>query len=322
VVPTRDGGARWERCARALGAQEPPLEGLCVVDSGSRDGSDEVARRAGAHLVAIAPEAFDHGATRALGARGLPPVDVVVFLVQDAIPRGPAFARTLARAALADGVAAATARQVAPPEARWPTQVTVGASPFASRERVRTGPFTPAELDAMPPARRREVVRLDDVACAVRADVFAAIGFPRTPHGEDVLLAWALLRTGWALAHEPDAVVEHGHEYTPEAARERYRADAAFFREWFDLRVRPTRPSAWKGYLAARRADRRWLAAHPGHAGPGAAALSRALRRAQVEGQRAGSAGPLGGGKLDAWARTVRDEAPRPAPAGPSRGVR
>jgi rhamnosyltransferase len=56
-----------------------------VVDSGSTDGTDGLARRYGAAVHRIEKQEFNHGATRNLGislARG----DFVALMVQDAMP--------------------------------------------------------------------------------------------------------------------------------------------------------------------------------------------------------------------------------------------
>jgi rhamnosyltransferase len=266
---------------------------VVVVDSGSDDGTPDAARRAGARVLGIAPEAFDHGRTRNVGAAQLPDVDVLVFLVQDSVLQGEGCLAALGAAARRPGVAAATARQRAPAEAGPLAAATVASSPFGSERPRRTGPFARAELAALTPARWRRLLLLDDVCCAVRAGLFrAAGGFPDTMHGEDVLLAYDLLWAGWALDHEPAAVVEHGHAYDAESVGARYEADARFFRERFGLRVRPGPLSALKGYRAETARDRRWLAAHGG--APADRRASRALRRAQVAAQRRGSRGPAG----------------------------
>ena len=295
VVPIRDGGERWRRCLAALAAQRPRPVALVVVDSGSRDGSDGAAERAGARLLRIPPEQFDHGETRNLGARALPEdLDAVVFTVQDAVPQGAGCLEALARAACAPGVGAATARQVPPPDAGWITASTVAASPFAAAEPARTGPLAREVLDRLAPEDWRPLLMLDDVLSAVRAPLFRRVGFRRTMHVEDALLAYDLLWAGWALQHEPRAVVEHGHEYDAESVAPRYRQDAIFFRKAFGWRVRPDLLSVLKGVNAELRRDRQWLAGHGREGGDGTMKAARELRWAQVLAQREGSLGPLG----------------------------
>jgi rhamnosyltransferase len=293
VVPTLDGGERWLRCLEALAAQRP-RPALVVVDSDSADGTRAAAERAGATVLRIVREEFDHGETRNRGAAALPPCDVIVFLVQDAVPRGAECLATLARAALRPGTGAASARQVAPPEAGFLTASTVSASPFAETQPRRTGPFTREQLESLDADEWRPLLLLDDVACAVRGPLFRAGGFRRTPHAEDALLAYDLLWAGWALAHEPAAVVEHGHRYDAATVQRRYFDDALFFRKAFGLRTRPDLLSVLKGVNAELRRDREWLAAHPEAAGADGLRDARELRWAQVLAQREGSRGPLG----------------------------
>jgi rhamnosyltransferase len=295
VVPTRNGGARFVRCLDGLARQRPAADAVVVIDSGSSDGTAEAARRAGARVLAIAPEEFDHGETRNRAAAELPRADVLVFLVQDAVPVGDGCLAALAAAATQAGVAAATARQVPPPEAGPLTASTVEASPMGAAAPRRVGPFRREELAALAPEGWRGLLLLDDVACAVRGALFrAAGGFPRTTHGEDALLAYDLLHAGWSLAHEPAAVVEHGHAYDARSVADRYRIDAAFFRERFGLRVRGGPLATLKGFVAERRRDGRWAAAHGVDDRLAFLRSSRRLRWAQVRAQREGSRGPLG----------------------------
>src|SRR5213080_101929 len=102
ALPVLDGGPTFLDVLAALGRQriDRPME-VVVVDSGSRDGSPEAARAAGARVEEISAAEFSHGATRnrlmelARGAH-------VAFLTQDAVP---AHDRWLA--ALLDGFALA-----------------------------------------------------------------------------------------------------------------------------------------------------------------------------------------------------------------------
>ncbi len=294
VVPTRNGGERFVECLEGIAAQRPAPDAFVVIDSGSDDGTPERARSAGADVVSITPETFDHGVTRNQAAAALPPVDVIVFLVQDAVPLDDDCFANLAAAVARKGVAAGTARQVPPEGASFLTQSTVAMSPFADDEAYETGPFSSIEAATMEPSEWRELLMLDDVCTAVRGDVFRRSGFRPTNHGEDALLAFDLLSAGWQLVHVPDAVVEHGHEYDPEGVFERYRVDARFFRERFGLRVRSGRLAALKGLFSEVLRDVRWLSAFPEDREPRALRKAWALRRAQLAGQLRGSRGPLG----------------------------
>ena len=61
------------------------VDEILIVDSGSSDRTVELARAAGARVVAIPPEDFNHGRTRNLAAE-LATGDVLCFLTQDATP--------------------------------------------------------------------------------------------------------------------------------------------------------------------------------------------------------------------------------------------
>ncbi|MFT7464534.1 MAG: rhamnosyltransferase [Pseudohongiellaceae bacterium] len=294
VVPTLNGGRRFEQCLAALAAQRPAIDALVVIDSGSSDGSAQLAQRFGAQLLTLGDTPFDHGLTRNQGAAALPDVDVIVFLVQDAVPEGDDCLELLAQGALATGVGAATARQLAPRNASPLTRATVARSPMASTKARSTGPLSVGDVAAMTPRQWRSVLLLDNIACAVRGTLFRQEGFRQAAFGEDALLAFDLLCSGWALAHEPRATVRHGHEYDPALAGERYEIDARFFRERFGLAVRPGLLQLAKGFAAQVLADRRWLVANGEWGEPGLLKSSARLRWAQSVAQWRGSRGPLG----------------------------
>ena len=84
IVPVKDGGDDLRRCLDGIAKQRTSeqIETL-VVDSGSTDGSLELARSSGARVLEVAPSDFRHGATRnfaADNARG----ELLVFTTQDA----------------------------------------------------------------------------------------------------------------------------------------------------------------------------------------------------------------------------------------------
>jgi len=295
VIPTLRGGDRFRECLDALGRQQPAADALVVVDSGSDDGTTEAARASGAEVIEIPPASFRHGPTRNLGYEALPAdVDVVVFMVQDAVPQGTGFLAALEAALADERLGAVTARQLPPSDASPLTCSTVERSPFASAEARCVGPFAADQLEALSPAGWRGLLALDSVALAIRRPLFERLRYRDTDFAEDALLAYDLLWGGWALGHAPAAVVEHGHEYDGGTVGDRYEQDARFFRERFGLRVRPGLLSVLKGWVAELAADRRWLAAHPERRTAAALQASSSLRWAQVLAQYRGSKGALG----------------------------
>jgi len=80
---------------------------VLVIDSGSRDGSVEIARAAGARVLEIPPEEFGHGRTRNLAVAETSG-DLVAFLTQDSTPADDGWLAALtASFGMADHVGAA-----------------------------------------------------------------------------------------------------------------------------------------------------------------------------------------------------------------------
>ena len=83
VIPVKDGARYLGELLEALAREG--VDEMLVIDSGSGDGSPEIARAAGATVLAIAPGDFGHGRTRNLGAERATG-DIIAFLTQDATP--------------------------------------------------------------------------------------------------------------------------------------------------------------------------------------------------------------------------------------------
>ena len=69
IIPVKDGGDALRRCLEGIAGQRTgeDVETL-VVDSGSSDGSVELAQAQGARVIEVPTSGFRHGATRNLGA--------------------------------------------------------------------------------------------------------------------------------------------------------------------------------------------------------------------------------------------------------------
>jgi len=292
VLPTWEGERDLSRLLPALAAQElgqgvgQGFE-ILAVDSGSKDRSRELLERAGARVGEVEQRSFRHGATRnqaAKGARG----EILVFLSQDALPRDPGFLAALV-APFADPRVAGAYARILPHEEDDPlTARTVLSAPEASAEAETRELAQGTALGSLDDAARARLCGFNDVASAIRRSVFEAIPFPDVEFGEDVAWAARALEAGWKIRFEPRAVVLHSHRYSPARAYERYRVDAAFHREHFQRRLRPSLFSVARGVVHEVREDWRHVARHGGFAH---LLRSPFLRAAQVLGQYAGSRG-------------------------------
>ncbi|MSR63884.1 MAG: glycosyltransferase [Planctomycetes bacterium] len=215
VIPTWNGGARFRELLEALASQAVEHE-LVVIDSGSRDGTAEAARAAGARVETIAQREFNHGATRNRGI-ALTHGAVVALLTQDALPIGRDYLGNLQKPFANARVDGAYARQFPRPDCdpllaerlrRW----------SASRAEPTLQVFVPLDAaasaklyESLPPLERYFSCVFDNVASAVRRTSWERHPFPERRFGEDVAWGRAILLAGGAIAYEPSAQVEHSH---------------------------------------------------------------------------------------------------------------
>jgi glycosyltransferase involved in cell wall biosynthesis len=209
VVPVLDGARYLAELLTAVNAQDRPAE-LLVVDSGSTDGSQAIAREHGATVIEIPPADFGHGRTRNFAAEHSTG-ELICFLTQDATPEPGWLAAYEAAFALADDVGAAFGPHLPRPDtsvmiARELTEFFAGFSPTG--EPVLLGPDDPMFLSNVNACYRRacwEQVRFQDVAYA-----------------EDQAFARDLHEHGWRRAYHPAAAVRHAHDYSPVGFLRRY----------------------------------------------------------------------------------------------------
>jgi rhamnosyltransferase len=215
VIPVKNAGDDLRRCLEAIRGQGVDEEvEVVVVDSGSSDGSPEVARRYGARVTEISPHEFSHGASRNLGAsqaRG----EVLVFLSQDAVPLDSDWLSRLTGRLREDSrLAGVYGRQLANYDA-VPPEVYFLDFLYGPKPRYQ---------------RAAGVVELS-MDTTLFSNVNSALWrnlWERFPFVEDIVMSedqeWSrrLLLEGFGIAYEPRAAVRHSHRYTLGAAFRRF----------------------------------------------------------------------------------------------------
>jgi glycosyltransferase involved in cell wall biosynthesis len=248
VIPVKDGERHLGALLAAVRREAPGAEVL-VLDSGSTDGSVEIARAAGARVVDVDPGSFRHGPTRNLGAE-LTSGRWICFLTQDAEPLPGWLAAYREAFELADHV---------------------GAAFGPHRPRASTSPMIARELDeffASFSSNGTPVVMgpgdphfLSNVNACYARECWAEIRFADVAYAEDQAFGRALQSSRWRKVYHPGAAVLHAHDYGPVEFMRRY------FDEYRGLRettghVEPFEPRAALRTVARQtRADRDWMRA-------------------------------------------------------------
>lgn len=207
IVPVLNGGEIWRLAAAAIQSQQPPPARVLIIDSGSVDGSDQIAIDAGFDLIRISKTDFDHGGTRQMAAENCDGIPFLVYLTQDAVLVGTNALANLV-AAFSDAlVGVVYGRQL--PRA--------GADAIESHARL----FNYPDYSSI---RTFKDISMFGIKAAFSSNSFSAYrhealiaagGFPsRLILAEDMVVTARLLKLGWSSAYVSDAQVHHSHPYS------------------------------------------------------------------------------------------------------------
>ena len=218
AIPVLQGASTLPGVLHALERQrvEADVE-LLVCDSGSRDGSRELALAAGARVIDILPGGFAHGPARNLlmdRARG----DFVALLTQDAEPADEHWLSGLLEGFAAGPDVALVYGPYRPrPDAGWRerTELERFFAALAPDGVARYDRLDAHELIAPASQLLGGRTYFTDANGCVRRSAWKQIPFPPSPYAEDHALSLAMLRAGWAKVFVPSAAVLHSHRYGP-----------------------------------------------------------------------------------------------------------
>ena len=212
VIPTKNAGERFRHIVSAIRNQKGfrNLE-IVVVDSGSTDGTLEVAKGIGAKIIEILPEEFSHAYARNLGADHSSG-EYLLFTVQDALPSSDSWLHELFSAMKSNSVIAVSCAEFPTSDADlFYRAISWNHYKFLEvdgRDRIMS---RPAEQDH---TSLRKNAQLSDLACLIRRDDFLRYRY-ETDYAEDLDLGLRLIRDDHKIAFLSSTRVIHAHNRAP-----------------------------------------------------------------------------------------------------------
>ncbi len=208
-----------------------------MVDSGSSDGTDELAAQYGAKVFRIPPAIFDHGETRNYAAEQSTG-DLLLFTVHDAIPADPEVFYRMASLLLSEPkMAALSVRQVPRSDADlFACWQTAGHYEYVGGD-TRLGEIDhPDELARMPPQEVRRLAGLDNVCSLHRRAAWEKIRFRRMGFAEDLDYGIRCLQNGYKIGFHMKTGVVHSHNRPARYHLSKYYTDKVTLLEIFSSR--------------------------------------------------------------------------------------
>jgi len=208
VIPAYNGAHELPALLEALGAQTQisDLE-IVIVDSGSTDGTPDLARKAGAKVICIKQEEFSHSYSRMLGATNATG-EYLLFMTQDALPDREDWIIRMLQPCLVSNAAAVSCYETPKADADLLSHITVW-----NWKNVMSGgadKLTSLPEDTSYDSLRRSA-QLSDNACLVKRSIFMELGGHRGAYAEDLDLGIRLLKAGYKLGILSTVCVVHSH---------------------------------------------------------------------------------------------------------------
>ncbi|MHB1245451.1 MAG: FkbM family methyltransferase [Sulfuriferula sp.] len=210
VIPTLNAGNEFRLLLRKLRAQRGFRElEIVVIDSGSLDGTVEIARAAGCNVVEIPPEDFSHSATRNKGADASHG-DYLLFMVQDAYPIGDYWIYGMLRYLLdhvGDKLVAASCTEYSRSDSdmMYDSMINTHYRFLGCLEYDRIGDYQGDDHMSL-----RSYGQLSDVSCLIGRETFYCYRY-RGDYAEDLDLGIRLIKDGYRVAMLASVKVVHSH---------------------------------------------------------------------------------------------------------------
>lgn len=260
LIPVKNGGLFLGEVLDAILDQQTPWPfEVLIVDSGSTDGSVELARARGVDVHSIPPSEFGHGRTRnALAARSKG--EFLVYLTQDAKPATNQWlARIVEACSMDDSVAGAFGPHRAHTEARHIThrELSEHFAGFGSDlNSVRVEDWDRFKSDI---GYRQFLHFFSSNNSCIRRSVWEQLPLPDVAFAEDQTWALSAVEAGYAKAFAPEAVVFHSHDFGIWETFQRNFDESRSFERYFGYHMQSSLANALRSSASLARRDRRWL---------------------------------------------------------------
>lgn len=211
VIPVKNGEEFLDEVLTIVLSQETDFTyEVIVIDSGSSDGSLEIARKHKVNLIQIEPFEFNHGLTRNLGVENSTG-EFIAFLTQDATPINSQWLKNLVSPLLENAeIAGVFGKHLPRPNCdpivaeNLNTHFEVSISLVRKCWRKDEG----YEND------RGIYVFFSNNNSCIRRSVWQKIPFRNVEMSEDQWWAQDILENGYSKCYEPNAIVYHSHTYS------------------------------------------------------------------------------------------------------------
>lgn len=212
VIPTYNAGMEFDGVLEALAGQRSDFTyEILVVDSGSSDGTLELAREHSARVLSVPKSEFNHGGTRNRGiseARG----EFVAMIVQDAVPVDEMWLQGLVENLVnSEKVAGVYSRQIPRPDCNPFSRYALENHFTNLPERREQFIENPASYEALPPPQKLALISFDDVSSCIRRSVWEKHPFKHLSFGEDIEWSQRVMKAGYKIVYDPRSAVIHSH---------------------------------------------------------------------------------------------------------------
>jgi len=217
IILTYNGGETFAKCLDAINNQQfSGTVDVIVIDSGSTDGSVEVAKRAGSRVTCIANKDFHHSRTRNWALQ-LTKYEKIIYLVQDAIPASNKWLSDLCESLDFNDVASVSVRQIPHEDADLPARFeTEFHGEYLGPKPVIKVIESNNALCNLSYDKALHTIRHDNVCSIYRRSLLEREPFPDVEFAEDMAWACTMLSRGYKILYDPRIMVRHSHNRTPE----------------------------------------------------------------------------------------------------------